>query len=81
MHKAVPYLVQSPNCGLLLKPNAKWDGNKDFEFEILVRSDSNYAKDPDNQRSMSGFCTFLNCAPVNAKGKMQQLVTLSVTEA
>jgi hypothetical protein len=31
-----------------LKPNAKWDGNKDFEFEILGRSDSNYAKDPDN---------------------------------
>ena len=75
------YIVQTPNRGLLLKPKGKWDGNPDYEFEILGRSDSNYAKDPENRRSVSGFYTFLNGAPVNAKSKMQQCVTLSVTEA
>jgi hypothetical protein len=37
MHQTMSYLVQSPNYGLLLKPKAKWDGNKNFEFEILGR--------------------------------------------
>jgi hypothetical protein len=38
-------------------------------------------KDPESRHSVSGYCTFLNGAPVNAKSKMQQCVTLSVTEA
>jgi hypothetical protein len=81
MHRTMSYLVQSPNRGLLLKPNAKWDGNKELEFEILGRSDSNYAKDPGNRRSVSGCYTFLNGAPVNAKSKMQQCVTDNIFKA
>jgi hypothetical protein len=63
-----------------LKPNAIWDGNPDFDFEIKGCLDSDYAKDPELQHSVNGYCTFLNVAPVNAKSKMQQCVTLSVIE-
>ena len=37
--------------------------------------------DPETRRSVSGYATFLNGAPVTAKSKMQDCVTLSVTEA
>ena len=44
-------------------------------------SDSDYAKDVDTRRSISGFAVFLNDAVVVARSKMQQCVTLLVTEA
>ena len=53
----------------------------DRNFEILGISDSDYAKDVDTRRSISGFAVFLNNAVVVARSKMQQCVTLSVTEA
>jgi hypothetical protein len=66
----------------LLKPNAKWDGrNKEHLFEITGVSDSDYAKDPVTRRSVSGWAVFLHGAPFIRKSKMQQFVTLSVTEA
>jgi hypothetical protein len=39
------YCVATPERGLLLKPTRKWDGNPDFEFEIIGMADSNYATD------------------------------------
>jgi len=71
----------TPNRGLLLKPNKKWDGDPEFEFEVTGRADSDYAKDPERRRSVSGYSTFLNGAPVTTKSRMQGCVTLSVTEA
>jgi hypothetical protein len=44
-------------------------------------ADSDYAKDPERRRSVSGYAAFLNGAPVTRKSKMQGCVTLSVTEA
>ena len=51
-----------------------------LSVQIHGMSDSDYANDPETRRSVSGYATFLNDAPVTAKSKMQDCVTLSVTE-
>jgi hypothetical protein len=81
MYRAMKYCVETPNRGLLLRPDAKWNGDANFEFVVSGRSDSDYAKDPDRRRSVSGYSTFLCGAPVTMKSRMQGCVTLSVTEA
>ena len=58
------YVVATPKRGLTLKPVGIWDGSKEYEFEISGLSDSDYAKDPDNRRSISGTSVFLCAAPV-----------------
>lgn len=81
MKRVMAYLVQTPNRGLLLKPKTIWNGNPNFPFVISGRADSDYAKDPDTRRSVSGYSTFLCGAPVTEKSTIQRCVTLSVTEA
>jgi hypothetical protein len=76
------YCVSTPERGWLLKPEGEWDGrDRNYKFKVHGFSDSDYAKDPETRRSVSGYATFLNRAPVTAKSKMQDCVTLSVTEA
>jgi hypothetical protein len=67
MYREMKYCVGTPNRGLLLKPNARWDGDPNFEFVVGGRSDSDYAKDPERRRSVSGYSTFLCGAPVTMK--------------
>jgi hypothetical protein len=81
MYRAMRYCVTTPKRGLLLKPDKEWDGDPNFEFEVLGRSDSDFAKDPETRRSVSGYSTFLNKAPITMKSKMQTCVTLDVTSA
>ena len=81
MKRVMSYIIVTPEQGLLLEPNAKWDRNLEFEFEVSGQSYLDYAKDPMTRRSVSSYATFLNGAVVMTKSKMQQSVTLSVTEA
>jgi hypothetical protein len=81
MHRVMKYCIGKPERGLLLKPDSKWDGDPAFEFTITGRSDSDYAKDTDTRRSVSGTSTFLNGSPINTRSNTQKSVTLSVTEA
>ncbi len=81
MHRTMKYCVGTPERGLLLKPVGKWDGNPSYEFVISGRSDSDYAKDTDTRRSVSGTSTFLNGSPIHTRSNTQKSVTLSVTEA
>jgi hypothetical protein len=55
--------------------------NGDNYLEITGVSDSDYANDMQTRKSVSGYATFLNGTLVAAKSKMQDCVTLSVTEA
>ena len=64
-----------------MKPNAEWDRNPEFHFRVSGQSDSDYAKDPMMHWSISRYATFLYGAVGMTKSKMQQSVTLSVTEA
>ena len=82
LKRTMEYCVGTPDRGWLLKPTGVWDGrNKNYKFKVSGFSDSDYAKDPETRRSVSGYATFLNDAPVTAKSKMQDCVTLSATEA
>jgi len=81
MKRAMRYCIGTPNRGLLLKPDKAWNGDPNFEFVVSGRSDSDYAKDPDRRRSVSGYSAFLCGAPVTMRCRMQGCVTLSVTEA
>lgn len=79
LHK---YCVGTPNRGFILKPTGRWDGkDRNFEFEIRGRSDSEYAKDSETRKSVMGYVTYVQDTPVTTKSKMQNIVALSVTEA
>jgi hypothetical protein len=48
------YVDDTSDRGLVLNPMRKWDGNKEHEFIINGRSDSDYAKDTQTRKSISG---------------------------
>ena len=81
MLRCMKYCVDTKERGILLKPDAKWDGSKDFKFRIHGASDSDFAKCKKTRRSVSGYAAFLNNAPYVRKSTMQAFVTTSVTEA
>ena len=81
MYRVMSYCVATPNRGLTLCPKRTWNGNPDFEFIITGRSDSDYAKDTDSRKSVSGSGVFLEGSPVVMRSSTQKSVTLSVTEA
>ena len=58
-----------------------WDGSKDFKFRISGRSDSDYAANTDDRKSVSGGRVFPEMAPVQMRSNTQRFVTLSVTES
>jgi hypothetical protein len=66
---------------LVLNPTRKWDGNKEHKFIISGRSDSDYAKDMQTRKSISGYRVLLEGAPVMFKSSTQKSVALSVCEA
>lgn len=77
----VRYAVGTKNRGLVLAPTRIWNGNKDFKFRIGGRSDSDYAANTDDRKSVSGGRVFLEMAPVQMRSNTQRFVTLSVTES
>ena len=81
MHRVIEYCVGTPNRGVTLRPVGSWNGSKDFKFIISGRSDSDYAKDPDTRRSVTGTRVSVNGAPTQWRSAMQKHVILSVTEA
>ena len=81
MHRVMEFLVCTPNRGVTLKPNCKWDGSKDFKFTITGRSDTDYAKDPDTRRSVTGVRTSVCGSVTHWRSATQRSVTISVTEA
>jgi hypothetical protein len=46
MYRVMKFCRATKKRGKTLKPRRNWDETKDYEFEILGRSDSDYAKDP-----------------------------------
>ena len=83
MRRVMTFCLNTKNRALLIKPKGEWNGKLDenYFFEISGVSDSDYAKDMQTRKSVSGYTTFLNGALVTAKSKMQECVTLLVSEA
>ena len=61
MERVMNYCLTTKDRGLELRPDAEWNGNPEFKLRILGRSDSDYAKDVETRKSVSGTSTFL-CA-------------------
>ena len=80
MLRVMKYCVSTGTDGLILKPKGDWDRTENFQFEIVGKSDSEYAKD-DSRRSVNGWSTFLNESSVSFRSKMMPVVALLVTEA
>jgi hypothetical protein len=79
--RAMSYIVQTPERGLVLQPDTGWGGFAEHEFVIVGRCDASYHTCPDTVRSVSGWSVFLHGASTENKSKIQSWVTLSVTEA
>ena len=71
--------MATKNRGLVLSPDRLWDGSKTFKFKIHGRSHSDYARNTDDRRSISGGWVFVNNAPASFSSNNKKTVTLSVT--
>ena len=81
MISCMKYITSTKDRGLMIQPRGRWNGRSGFKFRIHGRSDSDYAANTEDRRSISGGRTFLNEAPVMFRSSTQRFVTLSVTEA
>jgi hypothetical protein len=81
MLSCMKYITSTKDRGLMIQPRGRWNGRSGFKFRIHGRSDSDYAANTEDRRSISGGRTFLNEAPVMFRSSTQRFVTLSVTEA
>ena len=75
------HCVGAQDEGLVLAPEGHWDGSKDHIFRIRGMSNSDFSKNKDDRKSVSGMITFLNESVVAFKSSTQKVVALSVTEA
>ncbi len=63
MLRMIKYIGDMNDRGLVLNPMWKWNGSKDHEFIISGQIDSNYAKDMQTQKSISGYRVLSEGAP------------------
>ena len=80
MERIMQFCLCSQDKGLKLQPLGIGDGNKSNKFNIRGHSDSDYAKCVEDQKSVTGYSTYLNDAPIFNKSKTQNNITLSKTD-
>ena len=73
------YVTHTKERGLVIAPRDMWSTG--YKFKVHGRSDSDYATNPDDRRSVSGGRVFVNDVPISFCSVTQKFVTLSVTEA
>jgi hypothetical protein len=54
---------------------------RDSSLQLHAYSDSTWASDPSDRRSVTGYCIFLGSSPLASKSKKQAVVSRSSTEA
>ena len=73
------YVTHTKHRGLMIAPKEMWSAG--YKFKLHGRSDSDYATNLDDRRSISGGRVFVNDVPISFRSITQKFVTLSVTEA
>ena len=67
--------------GLVLKLYGNWDGiSTDYKYEVILKTDSDYAKCPDTRRSITRSVVYLDGALVMFRSSTQKMVSLSTTK-
>ena len=79
MMRIIKYVIDTKNVGLKIEPKIPKD-NKDFKWELEIFSDSDWAGDKDNRKSISGYILFLLGVPISVKSRQQKTVSLSSAE-
>ncbi|KAH9150574.1 hypothetical protein LEN26_004051 [Aphanomyces euteiches] len=72
MKRIMRYVAGTMNYGLLYRGS---------ELDLCGYTDSDYAANPDNRRSVSGYCTFVGKCLVSWASQTQRIVAQSTTEA
>ena len=75
----IRYIISTRERGLVLVPKEVW--SPEHKFKICRRSDSDYAMDPNDHRSIFGGRVFVDNVPILFRSVTQKFVMLSVTEA
>jgi hypothetical protein len=70
---ALKYSLDYVDRGLVIEPNRKWDGNRCHKFVISRRSDLNYAKEPNNRRSVLGHVVYVEGASAMFKSSTERM--------
>ena len=82
VHRIMKYCVDTKKRGWILNPSRTWDGkDRNFEFRIRGKADSNFATCKETRRSVTGYIVWLEDAIIAVKSGMQKIVAISVTEA
>jgi hypothetical protein len=78
MLRVMKFTLDTSSLGLKIEPKCP-DGK--LLWNLVVYSDSDWAGDKDNRRSVSGFIMFLCGVPIIWRSKQQKTVALSSSEA
>ena len=79
MLRLIKFVLDSKTLGLKLQPKAFEEST--FKWNLVMFSDSDWAGDKENRRSISGFIMFLCGVPIVWRSKQQTTVALSSSEA
>ena len=76
MLRIIKYVLDSKSKGLKIEPMLE-----ELVWKIILFSDSDWAGDKDNRRSVGGYMLFLNGVLISWRSKLQKVVSLSSAEA
>ena len=77
MLRVAHFVIGAKGKGLKVEPRVNDDG----EWELVVFSDSDWAGNPDDRKSVGCFIAYLCGAPIAWRSKSQKVVSLSSSEA
>jgi hypothetical protein len=79
MKRVMKFIVSTKDYGLQIAPVRP--KSEVIKWNMVVYTDSDWAGDKDNRRSVSGYVIFLLGVPILWKSKLQRSVSLSSSEA
>jgi hypothetical protein len=79
MKRVMRFISATKDFGLHIEPDDP--GNDKFKWNMVVYTDSDWAGDKEDRRSVSGYVIFVLGVPILWKSKSQKSVTLSSSEA
>ena len=81
IYHVMQYEVATPERCLVLASKVKWDGSRNYNFEISAKLDLDCVNDPDTRRSIMGVIVYFENALVVYRSTLQKTIALFITEA